>query len=155
MRAARSQLNRIHTGCEPVPTATSDHALMAAPLGQVHWLHDPEPPKIIILPSLLEAARDMGKALEALGVPADFHDGYGLALVSVWVGLVVWCDGDRYWWRTGWDPQRKRVIYACHSALEPERAARLVAFRYAELRRSHPLTGRTSKVTAASSESAS
>ncbi|MFB9621560.1 hypothetical protein [Nonomuraea helvata] len=89
----------------------------------------------------------MGKALEALGVPADVHDGYGLALVSVWVGLVIWCDGDRYWWRTGWDPHRKRVIYAYHSALEPERAARRVAFRYVDLRRRHPLHQPSSGVT--------
>ncbi|MGN9840859.1 hypothetical protein ACTMTI_22325 [Nonomuraea sp. H19] len=96
-------------------------------------------PKITAPPHPLRAARDIGQALEVLGVPADIHDGYGLALVSVWVGLVVWCDGDRYWWRTGWDPHRKQVIYAYHSVLDPERAARRIASRYADLRRSHPV----------------
>lgn len=73
------------------------------------------------------------------GIPADTHDGYDLALVSVWVGLVVWCDGEWFWWRAGWDEERKRVVYARHPATEPSRAARRVAFRYADLRRQHSL----------------
>ncbi|GAA1708444.1 hypothetical protein [Nonomuraea bangladeshensis] len=73
------------------------------------------------------------------GIQADIHAGYDLALVSVWVGLVVWCDGDRFWWRTGWDPERKRAIYAWHPAIEPERAAHRIAFRYADLGAKHPL----------------
>ncbi|WP_143022313.1 hypothetical protein [Nonomuraea maritima] len=68
------------------------------------------------------------------GINADVHDGYGLALVSVWVGLVVWCDGERFWWRTGWNADRHRVIYAWHPADDPLRAARRIAMRYAELR---------------------
>ncbi|NUW38326.1 hypothetical protein HTZ77_44060 [Nonomuraea sp. SMC257] len=68
------------------------------------------------------------------------HIGYGLALVSVWVGLVVWSDGERYWWRTGWDADRKRVIYARHPAVEPARAARRIAFRYADLCANQPLS---------------
>ncbi|MEV0150957.1 MULTISPECIES: hypothetical protein [unclassified Nonomuraea] len=60
--------------------------------------------------------------------------------MSVWVGLVVWCDGVWFWWRAGWDDRRERVIYARHTATEPSRAARRVAFRYADLRRSHPLS---------------
>ncbi|MBN6058124.1 hypothetical protein JYK22_39750, partial [Nonomuraea sp. RK-328] len=74
------------------------------------------------------------------GISADTHDGYDLALVSVWVGLVVWCDGVWFWWRAGWDDRRKRVVYARHPATEPARAARRVAFRYADLRRHHPLS---------------
>ncbi|MEV6148926.1 hypothetical protein AB0L53_01170 [Nonomuraea sp. NPDC052129] len=73
------------------------------------------------------------------GIQADIHMGYDLALVSVWVGLVVWCDGHRFWWRTGWDPERKRAVYAWHPAIEPGRAARRIAFRYADLRANHPL----------------
>ncbi|MEV0613105.1 hypothetical protein AB0I81_07240 [Nonomuraea sp. NPDC050404] len=68
------------------------------------------------------------------GIQADTHVGYGLALVSVWVGLLVWCDGDWYWWRANWDERRKRVVYACHTAMEPSHAAQRVAFRYTELR---------------------
>ncbi|MFI7643463.1 hypothetical protein [Nonomuraea sp. NPDC049400] len=74
------------------------------------------------------------------GIQADLHAGYDLALVSVWVGLMVWCDGHRFWWRTGRDPERKRAVYAWHPAIEPMRAARRVAFRYADLRANHPLS---------------
>ena len=74
------------------------------------------------------------------GIKADIHDGYDLALVSVWAGLVVWCDGEWFWWRAGWDNRRKRVLYARHPAIEPSRAARRVAFRYVDLRRHHPLS---------------
>ncbi|MFK4040568.1 hypothetical protein ACI2LC_32580 [Nonomuraea wenchangensis] len=77
------------------------------------------------------------------GIQADLHAGYDLALVSVWVGLAVWCDGDRFWWRTGWDPERKRAIYTWHPAIEPERAARRIAFRYADLGADPPLEGRS------------
>lgn len=94
--------------------------------------------KIAPSPLSLHAAHRIQEALRASGIVADVHDGYGLALVSVWVGLVVWCDGERYWWRTGWDAERKRAIYAWHSTTEPERAARRVAFRYAGLRGRHP-----------------
>jgi hypothetical protein len=61
-------------------------------------------------------------------------------MVSVWVGLIVWCEQGMYWWRTGWNPHRQRAIYASHSAAEPARAAHRVALRYAELRTSHPLS---------------
>ncbi|MEV6862719.1 hypothetical protein AB0M44_17190 [Streptosporangium subroseum] len=86
----------------------------------------------------LGAAEELRTHLEQQGITADVHDGYGLALVSVWVGLVVWCKDDRYWWRTGWDAQRQRFTYAWHPATDPIRAARRVAFRYAELRKIHP-----------------
>ncbi|MEU4541987.1 hypothetical protein [Nonomuraea dietziae] len=69
---------------------------------------------------------------------ADVHDGYELALVSVWVGLVVWCDGDRFWWRSGWDARRSRPVYAWHPAMEPNRAATRIARRYAQLQETHP-----------------
>ncbi|HEX4815204.1 MAG TPA: hypothetical protein VFV66_20875 [Nonomuraea sp.] len=75
------------------------------------------------------------------GIQADTHIGYDLALVSVWVGLVVWCDGEWYWWRAGWNDRGKRVLYARHPASEPSRAARRIAFRYADLRCRHPTSG--------------
>jgi hypothetical protein len=80
------------------------------------------------------------RALTLHGISADVHGGYGLALVSVWVGLVVWCDGYTYWWRAGWNAQRSRVLYARHPAVEPERAARRVAGLYVGLRNTHPYT---------------
>ncbi|MFG1963555.1 hypothetical protein [Nonomuraea sp. NPDC049028] len=84
------------------------------------------------------SADELAKALAVLGVSTDVHHGYDLALVSVWVGLVIWCDGEWFWWRSGWDDRRKRVIYARHPALDPTRAAQRVAFRYADLRRNPP-----------------
>ncbi|MBF8192168.1 hypothetical protein ITP53_42125 [Nonomuraea sp. K274] len=80
------------------------------------------------------SAEILQEALRRDGINADVHDGYGLALVSVWVGLVVWCDGARFWWRTGWNSERRRVIYAWHPASDPFRAARRIALRYAEIR---------------------
>ncbi|WP_344967923.1 hypothetical protein [Streptosporangium fragile] len=68
------------------------------------------------------------------------HDGHGIALVSVRVGLVVWCHGDRYWWRTGWNPTRQRFTYTWHAATDPAGAARRVASRCADLRNRHPLS---------------
>jgi hypothetical protein len=89
------------------------------------------------------AAAALADALAAGGISTDVHDGYGLSLVSVWIGLVVWCDGEWYWWRAGWDDRRKRVLYARHTAGEPSRAARRIAFRLADLQRHHHLLSET------------
>lgn len=86
------------------------------------------------------AAAALADALATQGISADVHDGYGLALVSVWAGLVVWCHGGRYWWRSAWDARRQRVIYATHPSTDPAPAAHRVALRYAQLRESHPLS---------------
>ncbi|GIH79012.1 hypothetical protein [Planobispora longispora] len=90
--------------------------------------------------SAVDAAKCLRSELSRLDITADVNDGYGLAVVSVWAGLVVWSDGRRFWWRTGgWDIRRGRAVYAWHTAMEPGRAARRIAFRYAELARAHPL----------------
>ncbi|MFB9623451.1 hypothetical protein [Nonomuraea helvata] len=89
---------------------------------------------------VLNTAVQLQGELGRLEIASDIHDGYGLALLSVWVGLVVWCDGGRFWWRTGWDPRRQRVIYAWHPSADPARAARRIALRYVQLRASHPLS---------------
>ncbi|MFI7438694.1 hypothetical protein [Nonomuraea indica] len=86
------------------------------------------------------SAELLRQALERHGVTADIHHGYGLALVSVWVGLVVWCDGQYFWWRTGWNAHRRRVIYAWHPAIDPVRAARRISMHYSDLRKAHPLS---------------
>lgn len=86
------------------------------------------------------SAELLRQALERNGVTADIHHGYGLALVSVWVGLVVWCDGQYFWWRTGWNADRRRVIYAWHPAIDPVRAARRISMHYSDLRKAHPLS---------------
>jgi hypothetical protein len=89
----------------------------------------------------LDAAEQLKRELHLFGIPSDVHDGYGLALVSVCVGLVVWCDCERFWWRTGWDVLRKRAIYAWHPIQEPARAAGRLSRRYVDVRASHPVAG--------------
>ncbi|MGI5283032.1 hypothetical protein ACQEVF_06830 [Nonomuraea polychroma] len=86
------------------------------------------------------AAERLRAELETWGISADVHEGYRLALAWVWVDLVVWCDVERFWWRTGWDEERKRAIYAWHPVADLGRAVRRIAFRYAELREGHPLS---------------
>ncbi|TYB58040.1 hypothetical protein FXF51_37925 [Nonomuraea sp. PA05] len=78
------------------------------------------------------------RELSQLGITSDVHDGYRLAQLSVWVGLVVWCDGERFWWRTGWDAKRERVVYARHLSSDPARAACRIAHRYAQVREAQP-----------------
>ncbi|MFF0309384.1 hypothetical protein ACFYSC_18315 [Streptosporangium sp. NPDC004379] len=95
--------------------------------------------------SPLDTARFLHAELELNGISSEVHAGYGLALVSVVVGLVVWCDGDRFWWRTGWDDRRERFTYAWHPAIEPARAARRIAFRYEDLHDAHPSSGVTAE----------
>ncbi|MGW0192420.1 hypothetical protein [Nonomuraea sp. NPDC003201] len=60
------------------------------------------------------------------------------------MGLAVWCDGHRFWWRTGWDPEHKRAVYVRHPAIEPVRAARRAAFRCADLRANQTISDLTS-----------
>ncbi|MFI6452471.1 hypothetical protein ACIBF6_13010 [Streptosporangium amethystogenes] len=87
----------------------------------------------------VRAAEELREALVQYEIAADVHDGYGLALVSVSVDLIVWCRGDQFWWRTGWNPRQRRPVYARHPLVEPDRAAHRIALRYAELRQIHPL----------------
>lgn len=83
----------------------------------------------------MTAAEELRRVLgELYAIKTDVHDGYGLAVVSVWVGLLVWTDGSMFWWRTGWDAGRKRALYAFHPVTEPERAAHRAAFQYSILR---------------------
>lgn len=90
--------------------------------------------------SPVETAEWLQVELARFGIACDVHNGYDLALVSVWTGLVVWCDGERFWWRTGWNVRRRRFVYAWHPALEPAHAARRVALWYEQLRREDPPT---------------
>ncbi|MFC7639969.1 hypothetical protein ACFQX6_02125 [Streptosporangium lutulentum] len=49
----------------------------------------------------MHAAGLLKDELERQGVESDVHDGYGLALISVWADLVVWTDGMVYRWWAG------------------------------------------------------
>ncbi|MBN6051500.1 hypothetical protein JYK22_06090, partial [Nonomuraea sp. RK-328] len=79
-------------------------------------------------------AEQLRTELERHGITADVNDGYGLAVVSVWHGLVVWTNGLTLWWRVGWSRRRRRPVYAWHPASEPQRAANRIAICYANLR---------------------
>jgi hypothetical protein len=83
----------------------------------------------------LVAASWLRHHLEAHGITVSVNDGYGLAVVSVWADLFVWTDGVWFWWRTDWNPRRRRCRVVWHPANDPERAARRIAFRLAQLRR--------------------
>lgn len=88
-----------------------------------------------------QAARQLRDELAALGIQADIHEGHGLALMSVWVGLVVWTDGWRYRWWSGRKSSRTgRWVYAFAPVDDPVATARRVALRYTELRQKHPLS---------------
>lgn len=92
----------------------------------------------------VQAAERLRDALARRQIAADVHDGYGLALVSVWTGLIVGCNGDRYWWCAGWNAQERRAMYASNRCSDPEQAAARVARRYARLRALHPPTPKLS-----------
>lgn len=95
-------------------------------------------------------AEQLRAELERLGVAADLHAGDGVALLSVWLYLVVWCEwgpeGWRYRWWTGRVSDRTgRWIYTGCRALAVKTAARRIAARYAELRQTpSPFDGETS-----------
>ncbi|MFF3441009.1 hypothetical protein [Streptosporangium sp. NPDC002721] len=85
------------------------------------------------------AAEDLRTELAALGVHADVHHGFGVAMVSVWRELLVWTDGTVYRWWTGhlsWKTGRR--LYTAYGVDDPVAAARCVAHRREELQRAYP-----------------
>ncbi|WP_433241526.1 hypothetical protein ACQPYK_36380 [Streptosporangium sp. CA-135522] len=89
-------------------------------------------------PAALAAERLRG-GLEHCGVSADVHEGYGVALVSVWADLLVWTDGFVYRWWTGKISERTgRRLYTAYGVDNPVTVARCVAHRYGELRKTSP-----------------
>ncbi|MBB2909356.1 hypothetical protein FHS43_000602 [Streptosporangium becharense] len=87
----------------------------------------------------VRAARFLRAELAALNIASDVHDGYGLALVSVWFGLVVWTDGRVFrWWAGQEEGLARRRRYAFCPANDPVTAARRVADRCVELREQGP-----------------
>ncbi|MBO3753052.1 hypothetical protein J5X84_44025 [Streptosporangiaceae bacterium NEAU-GS5] len=82
------------------------------------------------------AAEQLRRNLAGLGVVADLHSDYGLALLSVWTDLVVWTDGHCFRWWAGRTSIQGRKVYAFCPANDTATAARRVARRYVELRTS-------------------
>ncbi|MBO3751021.1 hypothetical protein J5X84_33530 [Streptosporangiaceae bacterium NEAU-GS5] len=68
-------------------------------------------------------------------IEADLNAGQGMAVVSVWAGLVVWSNGRWFWWSVGRISSRRRLLYTICPASDVPTAARWVARRYAVLRR--------------------
>ncbi|WP_093890375.1 hypothetical protein [Streptosporangium canum] len=84
------------------------------------------------------AAERLRTELAALGVRADVHAGYGVALVSVWRELLVWTDGTVYrWWTGHLSPKTRRRLYTAYGVDNPAAAARCVAHRREELQQAH------------------
>lgn len=101
-----------------------------------------------------QMAEGLRVELEGLGIAADLHEGEDVALLSVWVDLIVWCergaDGWRYrWWTGRVSDQTGRRIYTGCRADAVKTAARRIAGRYAELRHTHPLSPVVAEVCAA------
>jgi hypothetical protein len=87
------------------------------------------------------AAHRLREELHRHGIAADVHDGFGRALVSVWVDLVVWCHPTAYYWWSGRiSPQTRQRTYCYSPTNDPVTTARRVAARYAQLRNEHPLS---------------
>lgn len=84
--------------------------------------------------SPVRAAENLREALARRGITAEIRGGYGraqgLALVLVQADLVVWSNGEWFWWHAGWNPNRRRAVYASQEATAPDRAAHRIAFRY-------------------------
>ncbi|MBG0814652.1 hypothetical protein [Planomonospora sp. ID82291] len=94
------------------------------------------PPRISPKSPALLATDALVYELRSLGIIGDVHDGYGLALVSLWADLVVWTNGDYYlWWSGRHCPRTNRRSYAYHDAKDPLTAAQRIASRYGALRR--------------------
>ncbi|MBG0820578.1 hypothetical protein HS048_07505 [Planomonospora sp. ID91781] len=82
-----------------------------------------------------QAAELLRDELARHGVDADVHAGYGMALVSVWVELLVWTNGR--WFRWGCDASSAgngRRVYAFGPADDVATAARRILRRREELR---------------------
>ncbi|WP_214320586.1 hypothetical protein [Nonomuraea sediminis] len=94
----------------------------------------------------VNSAVELQRELEQRGIVSDVQAGFGVALVLVCVGLIVWTDGDRFWWRSAGSTHRSRPIYAWHPATDAERAARRIERRYAELVATDPLSAATKGV---------
>lgn len=84
--------------------------------------------------SALDVAESLQVALANRGIRADVNGDYGLAVVSVWAGLTVWCNGNLFWWNVGQSPATRNPVYAQQPAVELEQATRRVIRRYVDLR---------------------
>ncbi len=95
-------------------------------------------PVMAVLPRLpdtpaVRAAERLRLALERHGLGARVYDGYGLAMLTVGA-MIVWCNGDRFWWCAGWDARRHRPVFGSQEVKAADQAAQRVEFHLARLR---------------------
>jgi hypothetical protein len=88
------------------------------------------PPDLQLSPE--QAAELLRDELAQRGIAADLHAGYGMALLSVCTGLVVWSDGRWFRWAVG-RSRRGRIRYAFAQCSDMVTAARRVTMRYEAL----------------------
>jgi|GEM_PF-3630515 len=51
---------------------------------------------------------------------------HGLALVVIRPDLVVWCDGQKFWWSAGWDTERQRTLYVSQEVTDLDQVVRWI-----------------------------
>lgn len=73
--------------------------------------------------------------LKEFGVTSDMNDGYRLAVVSVYRGLIVWTNGIHYWWYV--TQPNGQYMRCWHLTSDPYNAAKRIVRRYNDLRRRH------------------
>ncbi|MFC0863690.1 hypothetical protein ACFHYQ_15410 [Sphaerimonospora cavernae] len=100
---------------------------------------------VVVLSPAGQVAERLRAELKRWGIAADVNEGEGLALVSVWVDLVIWCEPETNGWRYRWwtgrvSAQTGRRVYTGCRAEAVTTAAHRVAERFTELRHSHPLS---------------
>ncbi|MEU0518901.1 hypothetical protein [Streptosporangium sp. NPDC006007] len=85
----------------------------------------------------VRAAERLRLTLAQHGRGARVYGGYGLALLTVGP-MIVWCNGERFWWCAGWDARRRRPVYGSQQAGQIERTARRVVFHCTRLHERQP-----------------
>ncbi|MEU4836570.1 hypothetical protein [Streptosporangium sp. NPDC023615] len=75
----------------------------------------------------VESARKLRDALARYEIAADVSEGHELALLSLRSGLLVWSNGLRFWWCSGWNEERRRAVYASQEVSNVDRAARRIS----------------------------
>ncbi|MGW5689102.1 hypothetical protein [Nonomuraea sp. NPDC003754] len=103
----------------------------------------PAQPAAVVVPMTAAAVASMllKDELGKLGIYADVNEHRGVALVSLWLDLIIWCDGTRFSFWTGQHDHRGARVYAVLPVDDVDATARRAAQRYAEHREAEPLVG--------------
>jgi hypothetical protein len=88
-------------------------------------------PRLPDIPAV-RAAEQLRLTLAHHSIDARVYGGYGLALLTVGP-MIVWCNGERFWWCAGWDARKRRPVYGSQQVSQIERTARRVVFHCTRL----------------------